>query len=812
MQFRKLTAVAGSALIGALSIAAPVLASTVSQVGQINSLVSVDQTTQAVSFPWFVVGASAQTADVAGAVDVAVRLAAQAKTTVSVSGTGAAVNGISRNGIRIGGSNVNAAGNLANATTGGSAFPSGTLRAIHYPNLFDGTLTYQGSSYNVRDDVDVSGVFVRNGLSVEKVNGTLTLDIGDNDLIYDYIFGTTIVGIGGISNPNYTYPVVVKLMGKPFTIVGSDATTIKALVGATGTSDATTGVTYGTYTAYATEGATDSWAKVVIKDATGNTVDSLIISNTQSKDSSATGLTIKVTSVKARQDNTIVGADLVVGPTGSVEHTYDSSADVTSTGTTSDRFPGETQWAIDFQAASGTAQGAGNLATNSKIRVVYLPNTASGNNVFLRAGQSISLPGNFANLGLLGFNTNTFATVTLKPVGPISGYFQNGTLMYTNLYGLQISSDTPGSIWSLQNSATLGKNNPYAKAYVLFNSSNGANGGVVAVGYPDPTGKILLNDTIKPSPTANSTFGRQEYAWANLWTGTAPIPTGNFVDFPFIINQGETDFVLNVTVSVGLASTTVTASTNIRAWAGAGSSIAAAAADQTGVVMDWRNTTTWGSDFSSTPMKIQLGTTLNSRDAREVNISTEGFAVTNSQSGQDGSSAQQNVVTDSGIQLINQYDNGPSEKVVIQFPSKTLAANIYFGQLTGGATGAGTADKIIPITTDVVKLDSEVTAADQSAADLVLVGGPCVNTLVAALNTAGKFAYSCSSWPGSNFGWIGLINDAFATGKTVLIIAGTRAADTDLAARVVQDGTKLAGSIKSSVQVTGTTISDVVVT
>jgi len=118
-------------------------------------------------------------------------------------------------------------------------------------------------------------------------------------------------------------------------------------------------------------------------------------------------------------------------------------------------------------------------------------------------------------------------------------------------------------------------------------------------------------------------------------------------------------------------------------------------------------------------------------------------------------------------------------------------------------------DKVLTVTADIAKLDSEIT--DKTASDFILVGGPCVNTLVSELADEGKFAYTCDTWPGENFGWIELLPDAYAEGKTVLIIAGTRAQDTDLAARVVQDGTKLAGKTGSSAKVTGESFASVVV-
>ena len=87
MQFKKIAAMAGSALMAGLTIATPVLGATVSEVGKINDLVTVADNT--VSFPTFVVGANALTADVAGAINVAVKMAANAKTTEYVSVEGA---------------------------------------------------------------------------------------------------------------------------------------------------------------------------------------------------------------------------------------------------------------------------------------------------------------------------------------------------------------------------------------------------------------------------------------------------------------------------------------------------------------------------------------------------------------------------------------------------------------------------------------------------------------------------------------------------------------------------------------------------
>jgi len=82
MQFKKLAAIAGSALLTGMSLVGPVLASSVTELSKISDMVTVTDST--VSFPIFVIGKKAAPDDVAGAVDVAVNLAANAKTTTAV--------------------------------------------------------------------------------------------------------------------------------------------------------------------------------------------------------------------------------------------------------------------------------------------------------------------------------------------------------------------------------------------------------------------------------------------------------------------------------------------------------------------------------------------------------------------------------------------------------------------------------------------------------------------------------------------------------------------------------------------------------
>ena len=108
---------------------------------------------------------------------------------------------------------------------------------------------------------------------------------------------------------------------------------------------------------------------------------------------------------------------------------------------------------------------------------------------------------------------------------------------------------------------------------------------------------------------------------------------------------------------------------------------------------------------------------------------------------------------------------------------------------------------------DVAKLDTEV--SDKTAKPMILVGGPCVNDLVAELAADGKFRYGCADWPGSNFGIIELADNAFGGSKVAMVIAGTTAADTRRATKVVKDFASYTLS-GMSLKVTGTQTTPVV--
>jgi S-layer protein (TIGR01564 family) len=115
----------------------------------------------------------------------------------------------------------------------------------------------------------------------------------------------------------------------------------------------------------------------------------------------------------------------------------------------------------------------------------------------------------------------------------------------------------------------------------------------------------------------------------------------------------------------------------------------------------------------------------------------------------------------------------------------------------------------------IAKLDTDIMDYQGNIVDtgavnnyhLVLVGGPCVNVLAWKLVQDGKLdaSYACggSAWtPGTAY--VIAVDNAFATGKVALLVAGATAADTKLATDVLSQGKIPATYTGSSAKITGT--------
>jgi hypothetical protein len=620
---------------------------------------------------------------------------------------------------------------------------------------------------------------MRHKLAATNINGTEKMIVGDGDVIYEYVFKKQLSGTGTPSTPNYTYPIGIKLLGKDFTIVGVDSDSILMLVGSVCSGvTATNPCVYEDYSVYATLGGS-SFVQVKILDKNGNVVNQDTISGWSSGTSvtkTIGTLDVTVTSIAALQDGTVVGVDMVVGPTGTTTHDYDGTADVESTvASSNDAFPGAARWGIQFSAGSSSN---GVIASGAKIQVVYKPETTE----YYVAGQKVSLPNNYGDLGFEGFNTNDFAVITIKPYGPASVY--NATdkaLQETYLYGLEISSDKAGVIY--------GGSDYYSRAYLLFNASASANNYPVVVGWYDSvSGKILVADGWRTASSggsagngAVSTSTQYGYARLNI--------TNNYNNFTyaFVLNNGEKNFYINATVSNPANGTVLVMH--------AGSS-----ATSTSIDLGFINATSW--DRSGAKFEehfIKLGATANSAETTELNVTTEADTGDNRNAGK----VSQDVVDDSGLIVLSPVSYGGSDTVKFKVPSKALAAKVYFGKL-GAAAAGQTYEKYVPVTVPVAKLDTELTDADK-AKNLVVVGGPCVNKEAAnALGLTYPACGAASTIP-ENAALIKVVKDYPATGKYTVVVAGWEAANTRTACSVIQQYATLLKGQPAAVKVTAAT-------
>ncbi len=133
-------------------------------------------------------------------------------------------------------------------------------------------------------------------------------------------------------------------------------------------------------------------------------------------------------------------------------------------------------------------------------------------------------------------------------------------------------------------------------------------------------------------------------------------------------------------------------------------------------------------------------------------------------------------------------------------------------------SGSGSNAQENSVTVDVAnslgistKIDLQISEVDKGK-NLILVGTPCTNSLIAELSAKGIFRYSCENWPGENFGILEIVDNAFVSGKVALIVGGTRIEDLQLAGAVLRNYATLLGSSSvKAVKTTGTSVNDVVI-
>ncbi|OYT56983.1 MAG: hypothetical protein B6U68_02465, partial [Candidatus Aenigmarchaeota archaeon ex4484_14] len=149
----------------------------------------------------------------------------------------------------------------------------------------------------------------------------------------------------------------------------------------------------------------------------------------------------------------------------------------------------------------------------------------------------------------------------------------------------------------------------------------------------------------------------------------------------------------------------------------------------------------------------------------------------------DLSNKDKNYRTEYGIIIEEPEDNMDKDEVVLKIPSDVVKVKVI---LSGtGTTTTKTEGDTIQVAkhfdNPIAVLDTDVNSEDK-AGNLILIGGPAVNTLVKdLLNNEWNVTDSQAAWLdhfSSGEAMIKLVEDAFGDGSLALIVAGTDAADT----------------------------------
>jgi hypothetical protein len=676
--------------------------------------------------------------DIAGAVDIAVRLAELhfSKTTVSAVTT-AAVDGVERQ-IPVAGADYK---ELTDATDG---LPS-LLQTFHYGGLKQGTISFKGTSYRYHEAVWLSNTAgdlrLDHSFADSKVNGTMTLKVVTSDPVeYRYYFDES------IGTPSFTDPLTISVAGKEFVIVGADVSGLTALSGNIGTADTTTPVSYGGYGVYAVDGASNAWAKIQVKDSAGNVLVTDILNKGDVKTYTfgASTFKVKLIDVFASTITNTVSAKVAVGP--DVEKVYPTSKSVDS----KYLFPGETDWYVYWNDADGLQ----NITANDYIGVFYHPTDVQ----YLKAGGKLVGPGGYFEigfLGLTGFDKYVDVTGTLVSGKSIYASPTSTSAEKSGLYGFEFSASVPGSI--------LVGSNGYDKVYVLFNGTH------VWSGHWDSVGSKIVKESGYPVSYI-----------------------GSPVDIDFTIRYAG---VGNVPVYLRVELGNTTSATD---WIDV--KVAFDATFTTGLVKwDYQNTTAAG-----TSPTFRLGATASNAEAGDV-------VVTYGSGNVNVGDKSQDVLTNTPVYVLSPSSNSASDKVAFRVPSDTVKSKVAFGKIGGTTTVGGTYYTFAgPVVSPVAKLDKELTAADKASKHLIVVGGPCVNSVAAEV--LGLVYPACGTDSGltPDTAKIEVVDDKYASGLKVVLVYGWEAKDTRLAANVLQNydqatvASKLVG--KSSVTVSGTSL------
>jgi hypothetical protein len=190
--------------------------------------------------------------------------------------------------------------------------------------------------------------------------------------------------------------------------------------------------------------------------------------------------------------------------------------------------------------------------------------------------------------------------------------------------------------------------------------------------------------------------------------------------------------------------------------------------------------------------------------SKEMDVALGGLPTAN-----DDGSDDQKAMNQYGIQAVDLYNKDGADTVKLSIPTDQVFYNVYVvgNDVKTSSTASGNTQSVYQkIEVGAAVLDSEVSSV--SADNLIVVGGPCANTIAASLLGISNSMPACyENFPVKE--GQGIIKMVENGAKVATVVAGYSAADTRKAAQVLANYESNAAGLtgKSEVVVSGSKIS-----
>lgn len=714
----------------------------------------------------FVYGDQALADDTAAMLDIAASLQFMAKTAVTDSGSTVTVSGGKADQIPLGQGFSN------------STFFDKTLQDDDVSTLFDGAINFAGTEYDTSEELqmcDQTEPFVATSLMTDDdYKRDVFLELGKDKVRYAYSFDESIL----LNSTTSSNPIEIDFLGKTLKITSISAdTSFTATVGEEFTLNAGDSVTV--------EGKTVVLENVGSSSATIS-VDGVSKNINEGSTSTVNGIEIYVDSTISRTALDESSAIIVAG------------LQATETYTDGDAYVGEDtddpDWVWDIRAlngASGTSaySDCSSGATDKfilRIENDFDMNDDSDNPTAV--GECVNLPNDFLSICI---DSLTVADDDYKEV--VMEYKSDADLSDANCPNTDIDSSVPALYLSTTASEGFDLRAYTASNNVTANVSSNIKAEEVWLLSDDDDCANSYGSNATTANPAISVFykaldsPRKVKFFGSFINNHPTNGTTEAVDMTLLrLNIGNTKDD-NVKLRVPIVS--AASANHTLEW----HFVADTTTDLIGSAEDlWSQ---W--DFNANGQFAALGDTLTTEEGEELQwVPGSGRSWTRTNIG----TKDEDHRIAYGVIIVDPKGSSSSDKVKMLVPGDQVMANIVVKGESATVSGGSTTyvpTKISP----VYMKASEV--VDPTMYNLIVVGGPCANSLAASV-----FDMSCDGWSyAEGEAVVKLVDNGE---KVAMLVAGTTALDTQRAGKAIADSSSYAFS-GSENMVKGATLQDITV-